>query len=276
MTRAVALQFEVPGGSADPLGKAVHRPCRQRADAPACQRRARLRFPSLVQKEAKHARLAGAQRQAPAGGEVESGRPAADFAEHGSKTRAAEALLERPERLLRAFHLDEDQAAGIDAELPEARPVRGAGLLQRSAFADPQHRTAIDGDKAGEKGKGKAVRGSAFAGERRADFMEARARQTAGKAPIRLRQPKGKAPLVPAIPRQGKNRRPPLKRGDRPAEVIEIGPGHGTLFSFCSHKQHENKTRVNWGRDSLKPEKAPLFHATPQRRTPNAGNAASR
>lgn len=173
MTRAVALQFEVPGGTADPLGKAVHRPCRQRADAPARQRRARLRFPSLVQKEAKHARLAGAQRQAPAGGEVEGNRPAANFAEYGGKAGAAEALFERPERLLRALHLDEDEATRIDAELHETRPIRGAGLLQRSAFADPQHRTAIDGDKAGEKGKGKAVGGTAFAGKRGADFMEA-------------------------------------------------------------------------------------------------------
>ena len=177
-------------------------------DPPAGQGGAGLGRGGLAEQEAHHAAVAGAEREPPAGGQVEALRVAAELAEHRGEAGAAQPFLEHPERLLRPPGPDDDEAGRVEAELVEAGTVGLAALPRRRLLEDEEDRPVVEIGEAGEERRGEAARGGDIAGLGGPDLMERVPPEAAAERPVEVGDAERKHRPAPArreeLPRRGR------------------------------------------------------------------------
>ena len=130
--------------------------------------------------------LAGAKRQAPAGGQVEQARLAPDLGQHGGKAAAAKPFLEHPEGVGGPGHADDDQAARVEAEAFETGAIGKPGFARGSGFDDPEDGAIVLGAKAREDGSGEAGHGGGVAAFVAAHLVEGGTAKAAGKHAVKV------------------------------------------------------------------------------------------
>ena len=252
-TGAVAFEVEPPGGAADALGEVVDGGRGTGRDPPAGQGGAGLGRGGLAEQEAHHAAVAGAEREPPAGGQVEALRVAAELAEHRGEAGAAEPFLEHPERLLRPPGPDDDEAARVEAELVEAGAIGLAALPRRRLLEDEEDRPVVETGEAGEQRRGEAARGGDIARLRGPDLVERVPPEAAAERPVEVGDAEGKHRPAPArreeLPRRGRvggsagERSCPFGKGGIPGgrsvwPALDLGNAAGELGKPLP--RHEN------------------------------------
>ena len=120
-----------------------------------------------------------AQREPAAGREVERPRRLADDGQRRRKARAAETLLEGPQRFIRPPCPDDDQPARINPVGRETGPKGKAGLGNRHFLFDPEDGLLAERTDPAENTGGKAGQGAGAAGLVTAEFVKG----SEGKAP---------------------------------------------------------------------------------------------
>lgn len=191
--------------------------------------------------------LAGAERQAAAGGEIELARIAGDLGKHGGEPAAAEPFLEDPERIDGAGHPDEDEAGRRKAEAPETGGIGHSRVVCCSGLHDPEDRAGIVMAQAREKRGGKPGGRGDIAAFAAADLMERGTAETAAEGAIdpRNREGNDSGTTIPAIfflaaaPGRMRGRRKddcfrgaPFDFGDAAAQAANIRLRHENA---CAH-----------------------------------------
>lgn len=171
----------------DAFGKAVHRASWKRADPPASERRTRFGRACLAEEKPGNPKLGCPQREAPARREIERLRRATDDREHGGEPRAAQALLEGPQRFFWPAGAHDDQFAGIEPEPGQPGAERQPRLGEHGLLLDPQHRLPPLLDDPGQEPGGKAGQRAGAARFLAAEFMQRLERQPAAELVVDFR-----------------------------------------------------------------------------------------
>ncbi len=153
---------------------------RCRADAPAGKGRARLvgqgaQFGSpaaAADDERRHAAFLRRQLQSPALGEIECGH----FTHHGAEAAAAQGLLQRPERIGIAPHLEMQQPVGIESGLRQRAGIKIALAADpKDAAVQIMPQPPADQPREGSGGQARFLKIRSLAGK----FMQGAERQAA-------------------------------------------------------------------------------------------------